>query len=381
MAWMPNAGDLPWLNLFPRDPNRQAERQLSTRRQLLIRTLATGASVAAGAALASCAPSGAASGTAAELPPPETTTLRITSPFACDPPLWLAKEFLVDEGFRDVQYLGGSGRPRDWATSGAADFGAAHPEELVAAIDGGAPLVALAGLHAGCQEVWVGPGITSLRDLRGKRIGVGHKSTEDQFFTFFATTLAYVGIDPVKDVSFFEVGPTYEAMMKAFTEGRSDAFLAAAEGAAVLRRNPRSQSTKILDQSADKPWSQYVCCMLVANRDWTRQNPVATKRVTRAIMRAADATVKDLPRAAHEGATRHFQPLLQHPTALSDEQVLNETIATISYDWRELDPEETLRFFALRLGDVKLIKSTPQQIINLGSDVAYVRQLRTQLKA
>ena len=43
--------------------------------------------------------------------------------------------------------------------------------------------------------------------------------------------------------------------------------------------------------------------------------------------------------------------------------------------------EETLRFFALRLGDVKLIKSTPQQIINLGSDVAYVRQLRTQLKA
>ena len=102
MAWIPNAGDLPWLNLFPRDPNGQAERQLSTRRQLLIRTLATGATVAAGAALASCAPSGAASGSAAQLPPPETTTLRITSPFACDPPLWLAKEFLVDEGFRDV---------------------------------------------------------------------------------------------------------------------------------------------------------------------------------------------------------------------------------------------------------------------------------------
>ena len=125
----------------------------------------------------------------------------------------------------------------------------------------------------------------------------------------------------------------------------------------------------------------YACCMLVANRDWARRNPAATKRVTRAIMRAADATVKDLPRAAHEGATRHFQPLLHNPTTLSDEQILNETIAMISYDWRELDPEETLLFFALRLGDVKLIKSTPKQIISLGVDVAYVRQLRTQLKA
>jgi len=38
----------------------------------------------------------------------------------------------------------------------------------------------------------------------------------------------------------------------------------------------------------------------------------------------------------------------------------------VSYDWREFDPEETLRFFALKLGDVKLIKSTPQQIIAQG---------------
>jgi NitT/TauT family transport system substrate-binding protein len=350
---------------------------------LLIRTLATGATVAAGAALASCAPSGAASGGTKELPPPETTTVRIVSPFACDPPLWLAKPFLLEEGFTDVQYVSGSGRPRDWATSRAADFGGGHPEEVVAALDAGAPMAVLASIHSGCQEVWVAPGITGFRDLRGKRIAVFHKNTEDQFFNFFATTLAYAGIDPVKDVNFFEMGPDmgYEAMMKAFTDGRSDAFLAAADGAAGLRRSPRLGSTKILDQSTDKPWSQYVCCMLVAQRDWTRQNPAATKRATRAIMRAADATVKDLPRAAHEGATGHFQALLQHPTALSDEQILSETIAMPSYNWRELDPEDTLRFFALRLGDVKLIKSTPQQIIDRGSDVAYMRQLRTQLKA
>lgn len=347
----------------------------------MIGTLATGATIAGGAALAACAPSGAASGSTKELPPPETTTVRISSPFACDAPLWMARDFLADEGFTDVQYVSSTGRARDWTTAHTADFGAGHPEAVVAALDADAPIAVLASLHAGCQEVWVGPGIATLSDLRGKRIAVFHKNTEDQFFNFFATTLAYVGIDPFRDVNFFEIPQSYEGMMQTFVDGRSDAFLAAAEGAAVLRRNPRTPSTKILDQSADPPWSQYVCCMLLADREWTQRNPVATKRVTRAVMRAADATVKDRARAAHEGAAGLFQALIDHPTALSNEQVLSETIAMISYDWRELDPEDTLRFFALKLGSVKLIKSTPQQIINRGSAVAYARQLRSELKS
>jgi NitT/TauT family transport system substrate-binding protein len=47
---------------------------------------------------------------------------------------------------------------------------------------------------------------------------------------------------------------------------------------------------------------------------------------------------------------------------------------------RAFEPEETLRFFALRLNDVKLIKSTPTQIIAQGSDVAFMKQLRKELK-
>src|SRR5438552_2738396 len=205
--------------------------------------------------------------------------------------LRLAPEFLADEGFTDVRFVSNPGLVRDFVTKDLADFSAGHPEELVEAIDAGVPVVAVAGLHSGCQEVWVGPGIASFRDLRGKRIAVFAKDTTDQYFGFFATTLAYVGIDPVKDVNCFVIeGADYRAMMDAFIGGRSDAFLAAGDGAAVLRRSPRSRSTMILDQTADKPWSQFVCCLLAANRDWTHRNPVATKRVVRAIMRAADAT-------------------------------------------------------------------------------------------
>lgn len=358
--------------------HQSADGRTVTRRELLRVTLGTGAMLAGGGLLAACGQQNGALGGPATLPPPETTTVRIRTAFACDPPIWLAKEFLLEEGFTDVQFVETSGRPRDWATKASVDFGAVHPEELVAAIDAGAPLVVLAGLHSGCQEVWVGPGIASLRDLRGKRIAVFAKNTGDQFFNFFATTLAFVGIDPVKDVSFFEIGPDYAAMLDAFLDGRSDAFLAAADGAAVLRRHPRTSSTKILDQSADKPWSQYLCCMLAANRDWTRQNPVAAKRVTRAVLRAADATFKDRSRAAREGATRPVQSILPLG-GVALEQVLSDTIAMLSYDWREFDPEETIRFFALKLADVKLITSTPQQIIAQGTDLAYMRQLRKEL--
>lgn len=349
------------------------------RRELLRRSLAIGASLTGATLFAAC-DRGPASGTtsSASLPPPETTTIRIASPFACDAPLWLAKDFLREEGFTDVQWVNTPGTA-GWITSRVADVGPGHPEAIVAGIDAGLPIVTLAGIHTGCQELWAAPGIASVRDLRGKRVAVFKKDRSDQFFLFFSTLCAYDGIDPFANVSFFEVGGDYRGLMTAYLDGRSDAFLAAADGAAVLKREPRNPGTKILDQTTDKPWSQYLCCFLIANRDWARQNPVATKRFTRAVLRAADATAQDRMGAARAGVGASIRNLLAQRNA-PDEDILIDTTAMVSYDWREYDPEETLRFFALRLAEVKLIKSTAQQIVAQGSDVAFMRQMRTELK-
>jgi NitT/TauT family transport system substrate-binding protein len=356
------------------------------RRELLRRSLALGATITGAGLLAACdqRPPSSATSSSASLPPPETATIRIASPFACDAPLWMAKDFLREEGFTDVQWVPSAPGTAGWITSGVADVGPGHPEALVAAIDAGVPIATLAGLHTGCQELWAAPGIASVRDLRGKRIAVFKRDASDQFFLFFSTLCAYVGIDPLTNVSFFEVGGAvggdYRGLMTAYLEGRSDAFLAAADGAAVLKREPRNPGTKILDQTTDKPWSQYLCCLLIGNREWTRQNPVAAKRFTRAVLRAADATAKDRAGAARAGVGASIRNLLaQRNTPELD--ILMDTTAMVSYDWREFDPEETLRFFALKLGDVKLIKSTPQQIIAQGSEVAFMRQLRTELKS
>ncbi len=348
-----------------------------TRRELLRRTLGTGAALAGGSLVAACGPQGPVVPAAgAPLPPPETTTVRLVSPAPCDPPSALAKEFLLEEGFTDIQYVRASNTTTEWLTNGVAEFSTGYGNLIAANVDAGLPILALAGVHPGCFEIFATPGISTIRDLRGKTIAVNARNASDQFYGFFSILLAYVGVDPRTEVNFVEVVPEVAALRDAFLDGRSQAFIAPAAFGPNLRRNLKNPGKLILDTTMDKPWSQYYCCQLVVNRDWARRHPIATKRVTRAILRAADVVTKDKPRAAREYVARGFYATAS-PT---DEQITNEVIKDLSFEWRDLDPEETLRFFALRLGDAKLIKSTPQQVIAQGSDFAYMRQLRKELK-
>jgi NitT/TauT family transport system substrate-binding protein len=59
-----------------------------------------------------------------------------------------------------------------------------------------------------------------------------------------------------------------------------------------------------------------------------------------------------------------------------------QTIKEIPYaKWREYDPEDTLRFYALRLHQAGMIKSSPQKIIAQGTDWRFLRELKQELKA
>jgi NitT/TauT family transport system substrate-binding protein len=54
----------------------------------------------------------------------------------------------------------------------------------------------------------------------------------------------------------------------------------------------------------------------------------------------------------------------------------------VPYDrWREYDPEDTLRFFALRLHEVGMVDASPNRIIAKGSDWRFLNELKRELKA
>ena len=48
--------------------------------------------------------------------------------------------------------------------------------------------------------------------------------------------------------------------------------------------------------------------------------------------------------------------------------------------WRTYDPEDTVRFYALRLREAGMIRSTPQKIIAQGTDWRFLNELKKELK-
>jgi len=113
---------------------------------------------------------------------------------------------------------------------------------------------------------------------------------------------------------------------------------------------------------------------VVANREFVRRHPVATKRALRAILKGADVCAREPERAARflvdKGYTKNYGYALQ--TMKEMEMAYRQ--------WREYDPEDTLRFYALRLHEAGMIKSSPQKIIAQGTDWRFLKELKKELK-
>jgi NitT/TauT family transport system substrate-binding protein len=59
-----------------------------------------------------------------------------------------------------------------------------------------------------------------------------------------------------------------------------------------------------------------------------------------------------------------------------------QTLTELPYGaWREFDAEDSLRFFALRLHEVDMIRSNPKQLLTEGTDWRFLNELRRELKA
>jgi NitT/TauT family transport system substrate-binding protein len=103
-----------------------------------------------------------------------------------------------------------------------------------------------------------------------------------------------------------------------------------------------------------------------------RKYPVASKCVVRAILKGVDFCAGDPVSAARRLVDGGFTP--RYDYAL-------QTLRDVPYDkWREYDPEDTLRFYALRLHDLGFVKSVPQKILAEGTDWRFLDGLKRELK-
>jgi NitT/TauT family transport system substrate-binding protein len=299
--------------------------------------------------------------------PLETTSVHLAkgTPI-CGAPVYLADELLRAEGFTDIRYVEpAKGLTNNEAVQrGEIHFISGFAIQQLKALYTGVPLTVIAGLHAGCFEFFAQENIHGIAELKGKSVGL--KLSPGDLLTLMA---AQVGLDPVKDIHWV-TDPSLDPLAL-FAEGKIDAFLGFPPEPQELRA--RHAGHVIVSTAVDRPWSQYFCCMLSGNREYVRNHPVATKRALRAILKATDLCATDPARAARQIVDRGFTP--RYDYAL---QTLSENF----YDkWRDYDAEDTIRFYALRLHEAGLIKSSPQKIIAGGTDWRFLNELKREMKA
>jgi NitT/TauT family transport system substrate-binding protein len=306
---------------------------------------------------------------AAAQAPPETTRLRIAQiPSTCRSPEWMAEDLLRAEGFTDVQYFpvpGTAGMERSLA-SGEADISGHFAAPVILRLEAGDPIVILAGEHAGCFELLGTERIRTIRDLKDKTVAV--PALDPSPYAFLAAMIAHVGLDPRKDIRWVK-HPASESM-QLLAEGKIDAFLGFPTDPQEFRA--RKIGRVVVNSAVDRPWSQYFCCLLVGNREFVQKNPVATKRALRAILKSADvcaiAPEKVAKSVVDKGLAKNYDHALQ-------------AIKGLPYGrWREFDPEDTMRFYALRLHEAGMIKNAPQKIIARGTDWRFLGELKQELK-
>ena len=337
---------------------------MNEQRRALVRALAVAgaAGMAGRAALASKAE-----------PPPETSQLRFVKfPSLCQAPLFVAEELLRAEGFTQITYVeadapGAGPGSVQVVTDGRADMAVFFAAPLAMAIDRGANISVLGGVHPGCFELFTREEIRSVKDLKGKTVSV--LSNESGQHVFLASIATYVGLDPQRDIR-WEFHPPAKGK-QLLAEGKIDGYLGFPPDPQELRE--RKVGRMLLSSTVDRPWSQYFCCMPAVNRTWAKKHPIATKRVLRAILKGGEICASDPDKGVSAYIAKGYK---------ADAALAVKALGELPYRrWRDFSPEDTLRFYALQLREAGMIKATPQKIIEQGTDWKFLAELKRELKA
>jgi NitT/TauT family transport system substrate-binding protein len=113
--------------------------------------------------------------------------------------------------------------------------------------------------------------------------------------------------------------------------------------------------------------------MVVANRRVAQAHPIATKRALRAILKANALCATEPDRVARALVDMGFTNQLEYAT---------QSMRDVPYaKWADYNAEDTVRFYALRLNEARMIKSSPQKIIAQGTDWRFINELNKELKS
>jgi NitT/TauT family transport system substrate-binding protein len=269
-----------------------------------------------------------------------------------------------------VQYVSAPGpKSRELLRDGAIDI---TPDFSVSTIYSQeryqVPRKILAGLHVGCYALVGSDRVNSILDLKGKTVWAGQHQTNGPHI-FFSVVAVSLKNDPRTDVDYAWVKK--DEAMKLFREGKIDAVMSFPPGPQELI--DEGLGRVLVDTNVDRPWSQYFCCMVGGHNDFIKNNPVATRRAVRAILKANDIAARD---------PEYTLRILQQKKiwTKSETKYILQSIKDIPFrDWRDYSPEDVIRFYVLRMRDVGMIETSPQEFMAQHTDWRFINELKSEM--
>src|SRR6516225_12262281 len=245
----------------------------------------------------------------------------------CEAPIFCAVEngFFEEEGL-DVELVKCEwSKYKDVLALGGFDITHHLIMYLLKPIEQGLDVKFTAGIHQGCLRVQTATSgnIKTVKDLRGKRIGVPGMGTPP--FIFARRVLTANGIDGSRDVT-WTVYPAGELGL-ALEKGQVDAVADSEPIGTLLMADGKVRN--IVDQATDAPYKDEYCCAVVVNGKFLANNPKAAAAATRALLKgakwveanpaaAARLSVETQPLASNPGLNTAAIPPLRHPHIVSE---------------------------------------------------------------
>src|SRR5712672_1455558 len=203
----------------------------------------------------------------------------------CEAPIFAAVEkgFFREEGLEPELVKCNWATYKDALALGSFDITHHLVMYFLKPIEQGLDVKFLAGIHRGCLRVQAAANgnIQSVKDLRGKRIGVPGMGTPP--FIFANRVLGANGIDPGKEITWL-VFPAGELGL-ALDKGEVDAVADSEPIGTLLMAGGKVKN--VADQANDAPYNSEYCCAVLANGKYLAQNPKAVAAATRALLKGA----------------------------------------------------------------------------------------------
>jgi NitT/TauT family transport system substrate-binding protein len=180
-----------------------------------------------------------------------------------------------------INFGGSTDQLLEAIATGKADAGVGMALRWLKPLEQGFDVRITTGIHGGCMRLLAakGSGITALKHVEGKTVGVADLGAPDK--NFFSIRLAKLGFDPLTDVEWKVFPP--DLLPVALQKGEIQAFTLGDPLAWVIR--DRDGLTEVAT-NLDGDYANRTCCVLGVRGSLIRDDKPAAAAVTEAILEA-----------------------------------------------------------------------------------------------